>query len=439
MKKRQIGTLIVFALALCLLIPGQASARDFNIAGMFSLSYSSGLKADWGNYALQSAHFAIEDVNNSGMLGDDKLIMDKDDVVNYRCRIQGSDVIAKKLMTKGKKFVALIGADCSGPAVNIARMGEKYKIPVISYGSNAESLSSTKDFPYFIRVVAPSSIVDTTLVRAAKYLGAKKIGIFHTTDAWGHGGMVAAKGEAEATGLGTAICGYERNTNFFKVLTWLGRMKAEGVRHYVIIMPVPDTYTVYMAAKALGMVKEGYYFYSSEMLSADNPPQGIYSAIGSLAPKAHMPEGEKIDALRNKLGKVIGKTIDPNDVTFYWGVMGYDNVWAVAHAIKMAKDDGVDNITGEKLMPYLRKIDYVGLSGTISIRPGTNDRERMDIDIMNLIGYTDPENGYFNHWLRKITDPSSLNINYKPVGFMNSTTNRLTLDLKRAVLPGCME
>jgi len=409
-------------------------AREYRLGGMFSLSYSNGLRADWGNYALDSARIALEDINKSGLLGEDTLVMNEEDTVDYRCRIQGSDVIAEKLFKKN--IVALVGSDCSGPAVKIATIGAKYKIPTISYGANAESLSSVKDFPYFIRVVSPSSVIDNSLVRTAKTFGAKKISIFHTTDAWGMGGMESASHEAEIQGLSVDTCGYERNTNFYKILTWLSRKKAAGLKHFVIIMPVPDTYTVYMAAKTLGMNTAGYYFYSSEMLSADNPPKGIYSAIGSFAPKAKMPVGEKIDTLRNKLGRLIGKTIDPNDVTFYWGVMGYDNLWAVAHAIKLAKDDGVSEINGEKLMPYLRKINYLGLSGRISIAPGTNDRAAMDLDIMNLRGYSDPENGYINHWLRKITNPKSLNITYEPVGVLDSASDELRIDMSKVILPG---
>jgi len=416
-------TLLIF-IAFLFVATG-VEGKEYNIAGMFSLSYANGLKADWGNYALHSAQFAIEDINTSGILGED----------NYRCRIQGSDVIADKLFKK-KGIVAMVGADCSGPAVKIARVGAKYKIPTISYGSNAESLSSVKNFPYFIRVVSPSSVIDTSLVRTAKYFGAKTISIFHTTDAWGMGGMESASEEAKKQGLKIDTCGYPRNTNFYKVFTWLSNKKAMGIKHFAIIMPVPDTYTVYMAAKSLGMTKPGYYFYSSEMLSADNPPKGIYAAIGSFAPKAKMPEGKKIDELREKLSKVEGKKIDANDVTFYWGVMGYDNIWAVAHAIKEAKDDGVTNITGEKLMPYLRKINYDGLSGKISIRPGTNDRAAMDLSIMNLRGYVDPENGYISHWLRKITDPKSLNIVYEPIGVLDSITDTLTIDENKVILTG---
>ena len=424
---------IFLSLAVFILLATGVQAKEYNLAGMFSLSYGNGQAADWGNYALHSAQFAIEDINNSGILGNDKLVMKEKNVVNYRCRIQGSDVIAENLC-KGKDLLAMVGVDCSGPAEKIARVGEKYRVPCISYGANAESLSSTEDFPYFVRVVCPSSATDTVLVRLAQQMGAKEIGIFHTTDAWGMGGMETSVAEAKKLKLETAVCGYPRNTNFYKVMTWLSRQKAKGVKHFVIIMPVPDTYTVYMAAKSLGMIKPEYCFYSSEMLSADNPPKAIYSAMGSFAIKARMPVGDEINGLRGRLSKVVGKEIDPNDVTFYWGVMGYDCIWAVAHAIKLAKDDGVTDLTSEKLMPYLRKIDYNGLSGKIALTPGTNDRAAMDLDIVNLQGYADPENGYLNHWIRKITDKKSLDIVYEPVGVLDSIADTLTMEMDK-VLP----
>ncbi len=171
-------------LIVCFALPfSSAVAEVFDLGGMYTYHYHDGRYADWGDYARHGARIAIEEVNASGMLGDDQLRLKPENTIDYHCWPEGAATMAETLMKKG--VLAITGADCSGPAVEIANMAAQYNIPVISNGANASMLSSTEDFPWFVRVVTPSEAYEGHLIDVADHFGVTEIGYLHTTDAWG--------------------------------------------------------------------------------------------------------------------------------------------------------------------------------------------------------------------------------------------------------------
>lgn len=50
---------------------------------MYTYHYHDGRYADWGDYALQGAHIAIEEVNATKMLGDDRLRLLPENTIDY--------------------------------------------------------------------------------------------------------------------------------------------------------------------------------------------------------------------------------------------------------------------------------------------------------------------------------------------------------------------
>ena len=80
-----------------------------------------------------------------------------------------------------------------------------------------------------------------------------------------------------------------------------------------------------------------------------------------------------------------GETADSNSGNFIYSVLSYDHIILIAHAIKLMKDRDID-VSGENLMDYLRRVDFIGASGRISYENGSNDREFAPIKIMNFHG-----------------------------------------------------
>ena len=63
----------ILRLALPLLLSCAAHAETFELGGMYTYHYRDGRYADWGDLAREGAWLAVDEVNDSGMLGDDVL------------------------------------------------------------------------------------------------------------------------------------------------------------------------------------------------------------------------------------------------------------------------------------------------------------------------------------------------------------------------------
>jgi ABC-type branched-subunit amino acid transport system substrate-binding protein len=240
--------------------------------------YRDGRYADWGDYALHGAHIAIAEANQSGILGDDKIRLSRENTIDYHCWPENAGRMAETLMQKD--ILVLTGADCSGPAVEMAKVASRYGVPVISSGANASSLSSTKDFPWFVRVVTPSEAYEGYLIDVAAHFGVNEIAYFYTTDAWGLGAKAVIHDYAERRNIRIGQeYGFARDTDEATITDHLSAVKTAGIRHIVMTGPTPDTVTLFRGLASLDMNQPGYSIYASEMISAD---EGSAAVEGSL-------------------------------------------------------------------------------------------------------------------------------------------------------------
>ena len=397
---------------------GTAEAKEYKVGGMYTLDYHDGRHADWGEYELEGAYMAIDDINKSGMLGKDTISMPPELVVNYLCWPDGAAEKARGLLEKD--IVALTGVDCSGPAVLIAKEAEKFKTPVVSVGANAASLSSPSEFPYYYRNVTPSTKYEGYLLEVAKHYDIKEIALFHTTDAWGSGAAAVILNEAEKLGINVRLSfGYSRNATVEEVQEKMAMVKKLGIKSIFITMPTPDTVTAFKTLTNLDMNQPGYSFFAAEMTSADEKPDAINGAFGYLAPMTKLLPSKELDAFAERFSKKIGKPVDMNSKAFFYGVLSYDHMMALGHAMKDVISQKQE-MTGDNLMAALRRLSFDVLSGRQNLAPGTNDREIMAVEIMNCQGYK----------------KDGKTVNFVPVGFVDSVTGKLTLDESKIIWPG---
>lgn len=397
---------------------GTAEAKEYKIGGMYTLDYHDGRRADWGEYELEGAYMAIEDINTSGMLGGDTISMPPELVVNYRCWPEGAAEKARGLLEKD--IVALTGVDCSGPAVLIAREAEKFKTPVVSVGANAASLSSPSEFPYYYRNVTPSTRYEGYLLEVARHYDIEEIALFHTTDAWGAGAAAVILNDAEKLGINVRLSfGYSRNATVEEVQEKMAMVKKLGIKSVFITMPTPDTVTVFKTLTNLDMNQPGYSFFAAEMTSADEKPDAINGAFGYLAPMTRLVPSKKLDAFAERFSKKLGSPVDMNSKAFFYGVLSYDHMMALGLAMKDVLSQKKE-MTGDNLMAALRRLSFDGLSGRQNLAPGTNDREIMAVEIMNCQGYKE----------------DGRTVNFVPVGFVDSVTGKLSIDEGSILWPG---
>jgi len=395
-----------------------ASAEIFDLGGMYTYHYHDGRYADWGDYALHGAHIAIEEVNASGLLGDNQIRLAPENTIDYHCWPENAATMAATLMQKD--ILVLTGADCSSPAVEIAKVAAKYRVPVISNGANASALSSAQDFPWFVRVVTPSEAYEGYLIDVAAHFAVTEIAYFYTTDAWGLGARKVIREYAERRSISILKeYGFPRDTEYATLEKYVAEVKSAGIRHIVITGPTPDTVTVFRALHALDMNQPGNTLYAAEMISADESREAVDGSLGYFAPMAKLEETKRQQKFRKMLELRLDRTVDPNSKAFFYGALSYDHILAVAYAIKAIGDDG-KTVDRENMMDYLRRMDFEGATGRISLVPGTNDRANMPVQIFNSHGYK----------------ADGKTVNFVSVGFVNPQNGELLLDESAILWPG---
>ena len=278
---------LLFVLLLLIVTPLVGVAQIYDLGGMYTYHYRDGRYSDWGDYSLHGSRIAIAEINDSGMLGDARSRMTNENTIDYHCWPENAALRAETLMQKD--ILVLTGADCSGPAVDIARVGEKYKIPVISNGSNASMLSSVEEFPYFVRVVSPSEQYEGYLINVAAHFGVEEIAYFYTTDAWGLGARDVIHESTQQRNINIVQeYSYPRDTSYDEIKSYMTKVKQAGIRHIVNTSPTPDTVRIFRALHELEMNEPGYSFYAAEMVSADEAPEAVAGSLGYFAPMVEL-------------------------------------------------------------------------------------------------------------------------------------------------------
>ncbi len=390
----------------------------YDLGGMYTYHYRDGRYADWGDFSRHGAHIAIQEINESGILGDDRIRMLEENTIDYHCWPENAALMAETLMQKG--ILALTGAGCSGPAVEIAKVGAKYGIPVISNGANASMLSSEEEFPYFVRVVTASEKYEGYLIEMAAYFGVEEIAYFHTTDAWGLGAKDVIHEFAEQKDIKIAQqYSYPRDTPYEEIKAYMEKVKQAGIKHIVNTSPTPDTVTMFRALHELGMNAPGYSLYAAEMISADEMPEAVAGSLGYFAPMAELVPSTKLSQFGSALEKRLGKPVDPSSKAFFYGALSYDHMLAVGYAIRDIKDAG-ETVTGRNMMKHLRRMDFDGATGHVALVPGTNDRADLPVQIFNSHGYK----------------ADGKTVDFVAVGRLDPATGRLTVDEGAIVWPG---
>lgn len=404
-----------------LLYPLVALADVYDLAGMYTYHYRDGRYANWGDFALQGAQLAIDDINNSQMLGDDLLRMRPENIIDYHCWPDNAALMAETLMKKN--IIALTGADCSGPAVEIARVAEKYGVPVISYGANASTLSSPERFPWFVRVVNPSETYEGYLIDLAAHFGVKEIAYFFTTDPWGLGASQVIHDHADLHNIKIIKeYAFPRDTEQEQLHRYMGEVKNAGIQHIVITTPTPDTVRLFKSLHAYDLNKPEHSFYAAEMILSDESPEVVYGSLGYFAPSAMLPASEKLTRFKKTLERRLDQSIDTDSTTFITSALSYDHMMAIGHAIKSIKHDRLP-VDRENLMTYLRKMSFAGLSGQVSLAPGSNDRADMPIQIFNNQGYKD----------------DGKTVHFVSIGSVNTKTGSLVINKDAIVWPGSVQ
>ena len=390
----------------------------YNLGGMYTYHYHDGRYADWGDYAREAAFLAIEEINSSNFLGHEhSLQLLPENTIDYHCWPSNAATMAETLFQND--ILILTGADCSSPAVEISKIASKYKIPVISNGANASSLSSREDFPWFIRVVTPSEEYDRYLIELAHSMGINEIAYLYTTDAWGLGARkVIHDSVIKKNILIKKEFGFKRDTNQETINDYISEIISVGIKSIVITGPTPDTVRIFKSLDKYEFNKKGNTIFATEMISADESIDAVNGSTGYFAPMTFLENTEELSQFKIELSSKLDKEIDINSKAFFYGALSYDHIYTIAHAINSINSKN-QVVTPQSLMDSLRKVDFNGVTGRVYFSQKSNDRINMPLQIMNSHGF----------------DESSNSVKFESVATVSSDGN-LVVDHSKILLPG---
>ena len=372
-----------------LIIFEQVSADVYYLGGMLTQHYRDGAYAEWGKYSRLGAKIAIKHINDEDRLDGDKILMPNENIIDYHCWNENVELMTQSLIRKN--VLAIIGAECSDPAVIMANTSSKANIPIISYGANAAKLSNKKKFPYFLRVITPSEKYERYLLDLASNYGANKIAFFHTTDSWGEGAAMVVMDAAKKKNIRIMkTFSFPRDASQEHIDSLVRELKEIDLKHIFLTSPTPDTVRFFKAINKYGLNNPRYFIYASEMILNNTPMDAIEGAIGYFSPVAGISGSKKLDYYIETYEELTGLNADFNSANFIYSVLSYDQVILVSEAIKSTKKKNLE-VTSENIMSQLRLANFQGASGEISFENGSNDRLNMPVKVMKFLGKNDKD------------------------------------------------
>ena len=359
-------------------------AEIYDLGGLYTQHYRDGRYADWGRYSRLGAQLAIKQINTTNMLGDDKLRMKMENVIDYHCWTENIKAMMSTLASKS--IIAITGAECSAPAAIMADLGQEYGIPIFSYGANASQLSSAINYPWFLRVVSPSEYYEGYLIDLAAHFKIDQIAYFHTTDPWGIGANKVIQQSTKNKNIRIIKkYSFPRDTSQSVIDEYVKETAILNVKNIVITTPTPDTVKIFKAIHKFGINKPGNTLFAAEMLIDYEDDAAVLGSIGYFAPIVRLPRSILLTKYIEDLKNFSQQELNVESANFIYSALSYDHIMLIANTILLVKKDKKP-VTRTNLRDYMRSVSFTGITGNISYSTTSNDRLNTPIQIMNSHG-----------------------------------------------------
>lgn len=205
MKKRLSAIMASVMLVGALASPLSVQAADDEIVLGQIVTSLTGAAAMYGDYIVNSAQMAADEINEAGGVNGKKIVIEYlDDQAESTVALQ----CMQKLVDEVDPLVVL-GPDWSGNTLAAMPVAQEAGIPELT-SSKSRALTHSGNDSLF-RFVASSHMVGQTLAQLAKDQGYEKIAIWYTNTEYGVGGGEGAKLACEDLGL-EVVC-YETHND----------------------------------------------------------------------------------------------------------------------------------------------------------------------------------------------------------------------------------
>ncbi|PIA37059.1 hypothetical protein AQUCO_03100071v1 [Aquilegia coerulea] len=310
-------------------------------------------------------------------------------------------------LIKNLQVQAILGPQSSSEAKFVVDIGNKTRVPIISFSATSPSISSTKT-PYFIRTALNDSTQVKAIAAIVEAFGWREIvPVYEDTD----------YGKDMIPYLNDAIQDVNARVPYRSIISpsstavqiqnELHRLMAMQTRVFVVHMRPALSSQLFLIAKKVGMMTEGYVWimtdsFTDHMISMN--ASVVNSMQGVLGINPYFHKSKSLDNFRSKWRrKIFQENHDIHDADMsVWGLWAYDSVWALATAIEKVNtvsprfnnlNDrrnstdlealGVSQI-GPKLLETILQTNLNGLSGKFWLKDG--QLQSSAFNIVNVIG-----------------------------------------------------
>ncbi|EOA28454.1 hypothetical protein CARUB_v10024663mg [Capsella rubella] len=329
-------------------------------------------------------------------------------IVDSRNDVVGAANAAIKLI-RNKQVVAILGPWSSMQAHFMIDLGQKSRVPIVSYSATSPFLTSLHS-PYFFRATYEDSYQVNAIKSIIKLFGWREVVLVYIDNTYGEGIMPHLTDALQEINVRIPyryVISLKATDN--EISLELSKMMTMPTRVFIVHMPSSLASRVFTISKKIGLMKPGYVWILTSGVTDDLSlvdETGIEAMEGVLGVKTYIRKSKDLTNFRARWRKRFPEM----DLNVY-GLWAYDATIALAIAIEKT---GTDNMTfsnvdlgknvselealglsqyGPKLLQALSGVQFKGLVGDFCFIEG--QLQPRVFEIINVIGNGERSIGFW--------------------------------------------
>ncbi|XP_026447469.1 glutamate receptor 2.7-like [Papaver somniferum] len=279
------------------------------------------------------------------------------------------------------KVQAIIGPTTSAQAINVAHLGKRYQVPIISFSATSPSISLAQN-PYFIRTSLNGSSQVNAIAAIVKKFGWREVVPLYEDTEYGHGVIPYLMDAFQNTNTRVPYRSvFPSAATDDQITQELNKLDNMGTRVLILHMLSPLGLRVFTQAKVLGMMNKGYAWIITSGLGTDLnsfEPSDIDTMQGVLGIRPYISQHKEVAAFEGRWKIKFRKEYpDIERKLDIFGIWSYDTIRALASVVENFQ-------TGPELLQELSNMKFEGLSGVFHL---VNRQLQSDaFQILNICG-----------------------------------------------------